>query len=264
MTDEQGTVLERCRKLLAHAESAKAMGSTEEAETFAAKGSELLLRHKLEMSDVEMEAELSADVLVDDYFDVAKASELREGGGRRVKWLETILSSLCKTHFCEFLVIPGSKMYRIIGHESDRAIVVYMFTMLARSADQLGHLYYFAARKAAIKNGTALPANPKKAFLLGFAAAIYRRLKDQRTSIEKKGGQFALVRFAMAQQAVTTYMGTVKHGKAPSPSGSVKDIGGYEAGKKAGMAQSLHQGLKDAGPVKGTLAKGTQLLGGGK
>lgn len=263
MTEEQGTVLERVKKLLAHADSAKQLGSAEEAETFAAKASELLLRHKLSMTDIEMATELSADVLVDDYFDAVGAAGLKVSKQARTKWLESLLGALCRSHFCEFAVVTGTKTYRIIGHESDRQLVTYLFSVLAKNAERLAILYERKVRVAAIKNGDAIPVQPKRAFLLGFAAGVGAKLREQRDQIERDGGKFALVRFAAAQQAVTAYFAKQKFSKVGSPSAKIHDGAGFAAGKEAGKSQSLHGGLAGGAAKPGTLAKGQQLLGGG-
>ena len=46
-------LIEKIQKLMAKAESAKNMGSTAEAEVFAAKVNEMLMKHNLSMMDVE-------------------------------------------------------------------------------------------------------------------------------------------------------------------------------------------------------------------
>lgn len=265
MSPQQESVLVRVKKLMAHADSAKQMGSAAEAEAFAAKASEMLLEHKLTMTDLEMAAELSADVLVDDYFDVNVAAGIKKSGGRAL-WLESLIRGLCKTHFCEYAVVTGldSKIYRIIGHESDRAIVTYLFTVLAAAADRLAILYERQARTLAKKNGDAIPVAPKRAFLLGFASGVNAKLRDQRSAIERKGGQFALVRFAQASEAVTKYTEKLKFSKLKGLSPKIHDGDGFAAGKVAGAAQSLHGGLGGGAPRQGTLSKGQQLLGGGK
>ena len=52
-------VIDKLRKIMAHAASAREIGNLAEAEAFAAKAQELLLRHKLDMTEVEFAAESS-------------------------------------------------------------------------------------------------------------------------------------------------------------------------------------------------------------
>ena len=48
------SLTEKLQKLIAHEKSARATGNLQEAEAFAAKIAELLFRHNLSMSDVEI------------------------------------------------------------------------------------------------------------------------------------------------------------------------------------------------------------------
>ena len=56
-------MIDRIQKLLAHADSAKKLGNEEEAQAFAAKVNELLLKHKLSMSSVEVAAQDADDAM---------------------------------------------------------------------------------------------------------------------------------------------------------------------------------------------------------
>src|ERR1700761_2749207 len=54
---------DKIAKLIAHEESARSIGSLSEAEAFAAKIQDMLITHKMSLSDIEREAEEHNDVI---------------------------------------------------------------------------------------------------------------------------------------------------------------------------------------------------------
>ncbi len=259
-------VLDLIKKLLAKAESAEKIGSKEEAAAFAAKASELLLKHKLEMSDLEVLQMENEDLIDAEYFDITKVTELREAGRKRTGWLEILAAALCRAHFCQMLIYSGSKSIKIIGRKSDRAIVSYLFSVLAKTGDDLGHRYYFASRARTKAMGLPPEHNAKRNFLLGYVHAIRERLRQMRRETEQRGGNHALVRFDKAEQAVTKFVAGLSVGKAaPTPGARASSKAAFEAGRAAGKSVGLHGGLGGNAPSQGgTLNKGNNLLGGGK
>jgi hypothetical protein len=254
------------KHLLAHADSAAQIGSSEEAATFAAKANELLLKHKLEMTDLELATEEEDDPIDGEYVDVAAKAGLKKGGGaRRAAWIESMAMALCNANFCKLLVVPGTKIIRIIGRRSDRQIVQYLLTVLVREGERLAILYERKARVSAERAGLPIPQQPKRAFQLGFTAGVKEKLWEMKRSVVQQGGQFAVQRFAKAEFAVQKYYESLgKKRSVGGPSGSTSNQSGYLAGKQAGKAQNLNGGLGSASSQGGTLAKGTHLLGGGK
>ena len=269
MTQDLEKTLRLIKHLFAHAESAAQIGSSEEAATFAAKANELLLKHKLEMTDIELVTQDQDDPIERDYFDVAQAANLKKGGGRRrAAWIESLASALCNAHFCKLLVIPGTKRIVIIGRNSDRQIVQYLLTTLVREGERLAILYERQARTEAKRTGLPIPEQPKRGFQLGFTKGVRERLTEMRASVVKQGGQFALIRFDQAQQAVTKWFDQ-KYGRTRSaghaPGSSTSNLSAVEAGRKAGRSQNLHGGLSGgSASSNGTLASGSRLIGGGK
>jgi hypothetical protein len=257
------------KKLMAKADSAAQIGSAEEAATFAAKANELLLKHKLEMTDLELASEDTDDPIEDGYINVAQAAGLKKGGGaRRAAWIEGLASRLCNAHFCKLLVVPGSKTIRIIGRKSDKQIVEYLLTTLVREGERLAILYERVSRVSAQRAGLPIPQQPKRGFLLGFTAGIGEKLREMRVQVVNQGGQHAIVRFQQATAAVQKYFDDTlgkRVGKASAPNNSTRNGAAFHAGKQAGRSQSLHGGLGQGGSSKsGTIASGSFLLGGGK
>lgn len=265
MTEKDKT-LTLIKKLLDKADSAAAIGSTAEAGTFAAKASELLLKHKLEMTDLEALEQDNNDKMADFYFDPVDAARIKMGKGRRAAWLEGLVSSIARAHFCRILIIPGSKRVRLIGRDSDVAIVKYLVGVLAHEAVRLSVLYERVSRVSAQRAGLPIPNAPKRGFLLGFTAAIIERLRSTRAEVQHTGGIHAVLRFTKAENDVVQY---IKHNIKTSKvggfsAGAVTTNGSaWVAGQAAGRKVSLNTGLS-GGTVKsqGTLSKGLNLLEG--
>ncbi len=265
MTTEVETVLARVKKLLTHADSAAALGSQEEAAAFAAKATQLLLDHKLSLSDVELLAEQAEDPILDGWFNPMAHTDIKRGAGaRRAAWVEEIICAVAAAHFCSVIVLPGSKRVCIVGRKSDGELACYLIVTLITVADRLAVKHERVVRVAAQKNGDAPPESPKRAFLLGFAAAIAQRLRAQRQQAMQQGGQHALTVFRSAELAVAEHIkANIKTSKVGSPSSVVHDADSFSAGHAAGKQVSLHGGLAE-GTKQGTLGKGQALLGGGK
>jgi hypothetical protein len=271
VTQDMEKTLRLIKHLLAHADSAAQIGSSEEAATFAAKANELLLKHKLEMTDLERVTEDQDDPIKEIYINVAVEAGLKKGGGqrRRAYWIENLAFALANGHFCRAVPVWRSKKIFIVGRTSDLAIVSYLLTTLAREAERLAQLYERKARVGAQRAGLPIPRTPKRDFLMGFGDGIREKIKSMRETIIKQAGGFALVRFQQADAAITAYyqqkvQPTLNRGSS-GPSSHSNNLSARAAGKEAGKKQSLHGGLGAAkGGNGGTLAKGTNLLGGGK
>ena len=262
MTDKE-KVLDIIKKLTLKANDASV--TPEESAAFAAKANELLLKHKLELSDLDLAGQDKDDPVGKEYFD--PSSTMRwVGKGRRVAWLESLVSGIARAHFCRILVISGSKTVAVVGRPSDVAIVKYLTHVLAREAERLAVLYERQVRVAAERAGLPTPSAPKRGFLLGFVNAVLERLRAMRRTVEQQGGKHALVRFQEAELAVTKWMDAQKFGKAGGfgSSASTGNKHAFEAGRKAGQNVNLNTGLGGGSSAKqGTLSKGQNLLGGG-
>ncbi len=267
MTADLKKTLELIRKLFAKSDSAAQLGSSEEAAAFASKANELLLRHKLELSEVDALVEEADDPIENDYADISEALGLK--AGKREPWLTSLFAAVARAHFCVALYVPGSKRVRLVGRRSDREIALYMVTVLAQTARRLAADFAEQEKRAFLgEYGNAGywrrqdTMRTKAAFLVGFAIAVKDRLKALRQEVEQQGGQFALVRFAKADDAA-------KRAAAPfstkgSNNMSYRNESAFAAGQQAGQSVSLHGGVQSGRGGNGTLARGQRLLGGSK
>src|ERR1017187_8732928 len=93
------SVMEKLRKLIAHEESARSMGSLAEAEAFAGRIAEMLTQHRLERSDVEVKAE-TAEPIGQDRVTAEEAGVKKGAQNVAVAWQVCLARGVCKATGC--------------------------------------------------------------------------------------------------------------------------------------------------------------------
>jgi hypothetical protein len=256
-------IIDRIRKLFAKAESAAEIGSAEEAATFAAKANELLLRHKLEMTNIELADEQATDPIEQEDFDIGEPVGL--GNRTRSSWSEQLFQGIAYAHFCEILLIRGKK-FILVGRTSDRELVRYLYATLASHGNRLAASFARAELRKWGDRSAADTRRLKTDFLMGYYQAINKRLRERRAQVEQQGGQFALVRFqnADAEVAAAFRARFPRVHSAGRIGRGVQNARAYGAGQEAGNAANLHGGIGGStSSSRSTLSGGALLLGGG-
>jgi len=203
MTDQE-KVIDKLRKLKAHADSAEKIGSREEAEAFAARFQQLLLKHKLEISDIEMEEEEAAEPVAEHWVDYRKYASKAEPipTGRRVIWMEHLAGIVARAHFCRILVVKNSTRIVLVGRKSDVEVAEFMLVTLVRTAVRLVRKEYTVARR---ENPHADMKGFNVSFLEAFIARLNERFNEGRRTAAASTST-ALVRINRAEAAVVQYM----------------------------------------------------------
>lgn len=257
------SVIERIRKLLAHADSAKQIGSIEEAAAFAAKASDILAQHKLGMSDLELMIEGETDQQGKEEYEHIK----RRG---RTAWYETMASAVARANFCHLTVFSGSARICLTGRESDRAIASYLIQTLAVNGERLAIQHARLAMQQhkqavaeAVREGLESwmirkPSNPKLSFLSGYTAAIIERLHEQRKQQEAHNPH-AVIRLtnALAESKAHAHklMPNLRSVRGPSGPRS-QDRNSRDAGYAAGRSANLNAGVGSGGTVRAAMRLG--------
>ncbi len=177
-------VIDKIRKLQRHAASAASIGNMAEAEAFAARVQELLIKHKLEQSDVERttgeESQMTAFALHPE----AWTSKLSL---RRMNWAEELAMVVSEAHFCRMGLYAGSNVLLFFGRKSDVDVTVHVFCQLARAAQEIGAREVREAKKLYKAYMRVWPGT--KAFLhsfyTGFTGAIYKRYLERQQETEE-------------------------------------------------------------------------------
>lgn len=220
------TALDRIKKLLAHSESARGLGSVAEAEAFAAKAADIALQHKLSLDAIEFADEEAADPIGKELVNTAELKGDKRTRNRSA-WQQELLAVLARNNSCRIVVMTGSKTCYLIGSSADREIVKYLYAVLAREAERLAR-----------RGGWS-----KRDFLLGFVRGVSEKLYAQRKSTLAEAGSTALVRVEQHDLAVERWMRESLNLRASAGLGGARDGASYHAGKAAGANANLNGGL---------------------
>jgi len=181
MTSPQ--ILELLKKLLAHEQSARSIGSLEEADAFAKKIQSLCDEYRINLADLSFE-DLSQTIgeVRWNWCDAGWRAQTR----RCEWWLKLLARGVAEGHECVEvkLIYPkrGMMGFSFVGLRTDASVAAAMFTVLIRSA-------LFAWRKQTDKR------LKRNSFLYGFAVAIRTRYGKRRSvKLDENESAQALVR----------------------------------------------------------------------
>ena len=127
MTTEQQRIITRIKKLQAHADSARKLGSLNEYFAFAERISELLTKYNLSAWDLAQSAdEIDEDSLRSFGFSES-VSYLGEGGS---SWRRGLLNVLCRYNFCRNVGDTHQKTVRIYGRGENVETTMWLYLFL--------------------------------------------------------------------------------------------------------------------------------------
>jgi len=201
------SLTEKLQKLIAHEKSARAIGNVEEAEAFAAKVAEILFKHNLSMSDVEVKEQEQTEPI---------GRECVQGNKGRTVWMEILASAVAKSCFCRWSIIKSTSTQIFIGRTSDREAAAALY----------GHLLGCATRMCNGQKRELRERNPYKDayeravwarkwgqdFLAGFAGAVAQRLGAQQKQLEASSSS-ATALVLRKNKALDEFMGAHYGGK---------------------------------------------------
>lgn len=267
-------ILEKLGKLKAHQESAEKIGSEAEAQAFAAMLNQLLMKHKLEMTDLEYEAEVKdepadqypvgggvtwgAKRTYKDYPDV-------EIKGSRIKWSEDLAQIIGDTYACKLLVSQGTSRLWFVGTKSNVAIAEYTYIQMYRTIESLGWKEYKTLRNkikwAQVKTGIGASdvdysqaQGYRASWIEGFISKLRSLFYEERKATEKvEGGSTALIRIDKDRDAVEKYMDSRGRRTANS-------LGG----QRSYNSQGYRDGQTRAGEINASRRKGVGTSEGSK
>lgn len=192
-------VIKKLKKLIAHAESARAIGNTAEAAAFAERIQQLLSRHNLSMSEVELhEAEESAIGM----------EPVPQGIPSVDTWQRALLANLAAINGCHTLEHRAGFQI-VVGRRQDRDVVINLYQYFENLGRDLSETYL--NERQILSSGIFFASYPihllgsdnsrRNSFLLGFVAAICQRLQEiNKKSVEESNNSAALVFLGNRQQ----------------------------------------------------------------
>ena len=244
------SVITKIHKLSAHMESAKSLGSLKEAESFAAKIQELLLKHKLEMGEVELAVQNEEDPFGRFNFDPYEHGIKRTM--KRVAWQEQLANQIAKSHFCRLIVITSSNQLRFVGRKTDVEVCTYLYAYLVRTFQAVSQKEYDRIYNEHYKNGTeGLIRGWRQSWLWGAVDTVAKRLKASRREFERVAGEGAsknaLVQIQRAENEIVEFMEGLRGlGKAAGLTSAANNRSGYDDGAAYGRKVNLSRGVGSA------------------
>ncbi len=108
-------IIDKIRKLHAHAQSAEKIGSEAEAQAFAQMVNQLLNKHRLELTDIQFEERRKnepveqAEINFREHGDTFRGKKVEWKQKKvRVEWIERLAGIVARAHSCEILVVERS------------------------------------------------------------------------------------------------------------------------------------------------------------
>jgi hypothetical protein len=253
--EKKESILDKLRKLMDHADSANKIGNTAEAEAFAAKAQELMLKYEIELNEVER-TRRNQDEPID------KTTVHAKDGGFKPRpqpqqWQLTIAGAIATAYNGDWSYQLRSNNVTFYGRTQNRELMVYMFVMLVRTGERLMK----KARRDLKKERGYTPDAFQGSFLNGFAEAIEERLSVDRRKIVTNTNPHALVLLKDERDKVREWIQSNVAFSSAKPkisagrdySGTAKTLG-YAAGQAVPL-QRAAKGPQDATPKQ---------LGGGR
>jgi hypothetical protein len=248
VTEER--IVEKLRKLVEHERSARSIGNLEEAETFAGKIQELLLRHKLEMSDVEYRAEEEKEPVLKEFIPAEEWSRV-SATLRLQSWIGILVAAVAKANFCN--AVRSGKGICLLGRASDREACKltfrYLYEIALEVAPREAQAYamtdqFLHDRLLTGQSGAVLMRTFQSGWKLGYASALYTRLEAQRGQVLAGVREQCLVRIDQLEKAVAE--ATKVYFPFLRKSGAVrtKGVNGYRAGQKYGSEIGINSGKR--------------------
>lgn len=264
MSEEREKLLDRILKLHRKAESAKAIGSEAEAMIFAEAVQRMLLKHDLELSDVEYEVELAQDP-------VKMHGVPIRGKKRKVLWTTVLVNGIAKGHLCASLGMPNTDAVLLVGRRQHRLVAEFMIKTLVKLAEELADKAYVKFFYACQAEGDVTQARGfRDSFLTGFAVRVHDRYEnlmlETREQVKQPG---ALIRISKEVTMVQQVLDELRQADALQDANpkmpDVDDINldglimGAEAGDQVALRAKVVTGGTPA-PKSRQLGAGQRLL----
>lgn len=264
-TSDMEKIIDRIRKLHAKAESAKAIGSLEEADAFATAVEKMLMKYKLSQATLTFEEKEAEDPLGMHWLDWDSQDGMR-ANKRRIPWIERLAMFVCEAHFCKIIVSRQSNNILIVGREQDRQVAEYMVVMLVRLGTRLADEAYRKERYRCWKKGALEEAHGyREAFLFGYVKRLRERYAEMRKDELKDNPGVALVVTRSLAEVDKFMKDSMKTKTASGIKMSASHSGGVDAGRRAADGVNLNSRGMGAGSESNTgrIKPGQRMLGKG-
>jgi hypothetical protein len=270
-------ILEKLKKLIAHEQSAREIGSMAEAEAFAAKIQDLLTTHKLDMSEVDFQAREEGEPI---NWESVDSKYGQKNTGLKAHWRLILARSIAKVNSCEIVNNSRShgRSFYFVGRTSDRELAKVLYLYLVELGEEICAKASREDRevqslKFNVQRGISdysVPTWAKAAFAShmksyreswkeGFGEAVSKRIEERYEETLRAQAQTsanAIIHIKKDALAVKDFLkGKIRQGRARSQKDD-SNADGYNRGKQTGNAVNLSPNR-----FNGTTGRTARLLG---
>jgi len=236
-------ILEKIQKLIALQEDAKDKGSLEESANAAAKVQALLLKHNLDMEQVNGHSK--EEVILKTISGKGIGWNKRQG-----KWVHSLYNGICTHNFGKLVLGTGwdkeEVKLHIMAEKSNLEVIEYLGYTLTQ---KILNLQSIAWRKY---SGSDLKGTFRRGYLQGATLGILSKLREQREAAIEANDQVAglvLVKSKKVEEFTEEQFPNLRKDKGSSTKASDAAIG---MGFRDGRAQDINAGVGQ-GTAKGEL-----------
>lgn len=212
MAGDREKILDKLKKLQAHADSAAKIGSEAEAQAFAAMVQKMIAQHNIDKAELTAEDREAEDI-------ANPIEQVRVVGIRvrkvRVAWLEALASAVAYAHFCEIGITRHSSQVWFIGRRTQAEMGAKVYVQLAEAAEAIADKEYVKHFHACRKAGRVEAARGfRPSFLDGFTSRLAKRYHMLMAELEAEAArkQGAMVLFKDERAQVTDFVNAVFDG----------------------------------------------------
>lgn len=243
MKEEKEALIDKIRKLLEKSESAKQLGNQAEAEAFAMKAQDMMIKYQVQADELRQASggKMQMKLEVWNYLDLTNRHES--------DWVKNLIFSLCIGNLCRtvWLTIPwkdpNNPDYKwkdgdmaIMGQPENIEMTRYMLDQFVVRARMMAK-ESFRKYDGLEKRNTYI-----RGFLRGFSLGLREKLRENLATYTKEENSTSLMivnQSAVVSRFVETKFPHLGKAKGSSLSGAA----GTAAGKEAGRNTTIHRGL---------------------
>ena len=220
-------ILSTIEKLLKHSESAAKIGSQKEAEAFAVQARQLMVQHKIELSELDLQDECPEEEVTKEF--VSPNAWGDEQQKRKTPWKVAMAYVLAPSYFCSVLGMKGSNGMVVIGTNSDREAFICAIQGLFVAAEALCDSAYASH----IRAGGRKDNTWRRSYLFGFANGMRDRIEIEKVREKEENSTSDLMVINNQVQRVNNVLSqtkTVKTSNSTGRNANARDKG-YQAGR---------------------------------
>jgi hypothetical protein len=228
-------MLQKIKKLHVKAESCKKIGSQAEAEAFAAMVNQLLIKHNLDLADLNWEQREAQDHIEQVWVSGIPTRHQRQ------EWSERLTRIIANAHFCRLFIRTGSNQIAFVGHQSNRQVAEYLYVTMYRLAGTMSNDAYVKYFYECKYRGDVTQARGfRNSWLYGFMTRLQERFDAERKTASATSSSTALIKINQTHAMVDQWIkDKVKPRMAHAVHRRVSNPEGVERGKRAARNVNL-------------------------